>query len=101
MVSACVLHVCGGWPICFQLTWLPPAVQMMLQQTQVETVQSYFTRWIARWPTVQSLAAASQEQVNDAWAGLGYYRRAKFLLEGARYVRARPITMVTLCRCSC
>lgn len=46
----------------------------------------YFRRWVARWPTVAALAAASQEEVNEAWAGLGYYRRARYLLEGARHV---------------
>ena len=46
----------------------------------------YFRRWTAKWPTVQALAAASLEEVNEMWAGLGYYRRAKYLLDGARYV---------------
>ena len=58
----------------------------MYQQTQVATVVPYFQRWVARWPTVAALAAASQEDVNQLWAGLGYYRRARFLLEGARHV---------------
>ena len=60
----------------------------MLQQTRVETVVEYYNRWMERWPTVQSLAAAELEEVNEVWAGLGYYRRARFLLEGAKYVQA-------------
>lgn len=58
----------------------------MLQQTQVATVIDYWTRWIARWPTVQDLARADIEEVNAAWRGLGYYRRAKSLLDGAKTV---------------
>lgn len=49
--------------------------EVMLQQTQVATVIDYFVKWIAKWPTVQDLAAATQEEVNEVWAGLGYYRR--------------------------
>ena len=41
---------------------------------------------MAKWPDVQSLAAATQEEVNEVWAGLGYYRRAKFLLDGAKWI---------------
>jgi A/G-specific adenine glycosylase len=52
----------------------------------VSRASEYFRRWVARWPTVAHLASASQEEVNEAWAGLGYYRRARFLLEGARHV---------------
>ncbi|RLN00901.1 A/G-specific adenine DNA glycosylase-like [Panicum miliaceum] len=55
--------------------------EVMLQQTRVPVVVGYYERWMARWPTVRSLAAATQEEVNEMWAGLGYYRRARFLLE--------------------
>ena len=58
----------------------------MCQQTQVSRVQAYFTRWVERWPTVKQLASASIEEVNEAWAGLGYYRRARALLNGAKYI---------------
>nr|ACN26398.1 unknown [Zea mays] len=58
----------------------------MLQQTRVPVVVAYYERWMARWPTVRSLAAATQEEVNEMWAGLGYYRRARFLLEGAKQI---------------
>ena len=88
----------------------------MLQQTRVQAVISYFQKWVQRWPDVRALAAATLEEVNEVralcqdhnrsyidaecvkattqfpaavsqvWAGLGYYRRARFLLEGAQYV---------------
>jgi hypothetical protein len=60
--------------------------EIMLQQTRVATVIEYFERWVARWPTISALAAATIDEVNAVWAGLGYYRRAKFLLEGAKKV---------------
>ncbi|GLC33575.1 hypothetical protein PLESTM_000086500 [Pleodorina starrii] len=60
--------------------------EVMLQQTQVATVIPYFKRWVAKWPSVADLAAADIDTVNGLWAGLGYYRRAKYLLDGARYV---------------
>eukprot|EP00192_Tetraselmis_astigmatica_P006425 CAMPEP_0117652132 /NCGR_PEP_ID=MMETSP0804-20121206/2464_1 /TAXON_ID=1074897 /ORGANISM="Tetraselmis astigmatica, Strain CCMP880" /LENGTH=517 /DNA_ID=CAMNT_0005458159 /DNA_START=317 /DNA_END=1870 /DNA_ORIENTATION=+ len=60
--------------------------EIMLQQTQVSTVIDYFNKWVGRWPTVQRLAHATQEEVNEVWAGLGYYRRARYLLDGAKYV---------------
>ncbi|KAI3802053.1 hypothetical protein L1987_30177 [Smallanthus sonchifolius] len=60
--------------------------EIMLQQTRVQTVISYFNRWMDKWPTVHHLAQACIEEVNEVWAGLGYYRRARFLLEGAKMV---------------
>ncbi|XP_068654981.1 adenine DNA glycosylase [Aristolochia californica] len=60
--------------------------EVMLQQTQVVTVVDYYNRWMTKWPTVHHLAQASQEEVNEMWAGLGYYRRARFLLEGAKSI---------------
>eukprot|EP01024_Parvocaulis_polyphysoides_P046892 TRINITY_DN4441_c0_g1_i4.p1 TRINITY_DN4441_c0_g1~~TRINITY_DN4441_c0_g1_i4.p1 ORF type:complete len:469 (+),score=57.34 TRINITY_DN4441_c0_g1_i4:74-1408(+) len=60
--------------------------EVMLQQTQVCTVIDYFNKWMQKWPTIQSLAQATQEEVNEVWAGLGYYRRAKYLLKGSQYV---------------
>ena len=62
-------------------TWVS---EIMLQQTRVETVIPYWHRWMEKWPTVASLAAATPEEVNAVWAGLGYYRRAQSLLTGAR-----------------
>merc|ERR1719387_1086348 len=61
----------------------------MLQQTQVERVVEYWVRWMRRFPTVRALAEAAADDVNAAWAGLGYYGRARRLHEGARHVVAR------------
>lgn len=58
----------------------------MLQQTRVETVISYWCKWMSLFPTVQALADAPYEEVNTAWAGLGYYRRARMLHDGAKHV---------------
>ena len=58
--------------------------EVMLQQTQVATVISYWNAWVRRWPDVSALAAASEEDVQKAWAGLGYYRRARLLHAGAK-----------------
>ncbi|KAI4326334.1 hypothetical protein MLD38_031659 [Melastoma candidum] len=60
--------------------------EVMLQQTRVRTVVDYYRRWMARWPSLELLASASVEEVNEMWAGLGYYRRARFLLEGAKMI---------------
>ncbi|KVI11470.1 adenine DNA glycosylase [Cynara cardunculus var. scolymus] len=60
--------------------------EIMLQQTRVQTVINYFNRWMEKWPSVHHLAQASIEEVNEMWAGLGYYRRARFLLEGAKMI---------------
>ncbi|XP_043731932.1 adenine DNA glycosylase isoform X4 [Cervus elaphus] len=60
--------------------------EVMLQQTQVATVINYYTRWMQKWPTLQDLASASLEEVNQLWAGLGYYSRGRWLQEGARKV---------------
>ena len=53
--------------------------EFMLQQTQVATVIPYFERWMIRFPTVQSLAEASEQEVLSHWQGLGYYSRARNL----------------------
>ncbi|XP_078657921.1 adenine DNA glycosylase-like isoform X1 [Branchiostoma floridae x Branchiostoma belcheri] len=60
--------------------------EMMLQQTQVATVIDYYNRWMEKWPTVQKLATASLEEVNEMWSGLGYYSRGRRLHEGAQKV---------------
>lgn len=60
--------------------------EVMLQQTQVATVIDYFRRWMQRFPTVEALAEAERDEVMELWAGLGYYRRARFLHESARMV---------------
>jgi len=61
----------------------------MLQQTTVATVRPRFRRFIERWPTVEALAAAPDEQVLSEWAGLGYYARARNLIACARTVAER------------
>jgi len=60
--------------------------EVMLQQTTVAAVRDYFLRFTTRWPTVQALAAAPDDQVMGEWAGLGYYARARNLLKCARVV---------------
>lgn len=68
--------------------------EIMLQQTQVATVIPYYERWMARFPTVQALAAATEDDVLAMWQGLGYYRRAKLLLAGARSLSQLPKSAV-------
>ncbi|MGN5375478.1 A/G-specific adenine glycosylase [Sphingomonas hankookensis] len=63
--------------------------EVMLQQTQVASVRPYFDAWTARWPSFAALAAAEDADVMAAWAGLGYYARARNLLACARVVAAR------------
>lgn len=61
--------------------------EVMLQQTRMEVVLGgYFQRFIERFPNVQTLAAASEDEVVTAWSGLGYYRRARMLRDGAVHV---------------
>lgn len=72
----------GGEPDPYRI-WL---AEVMLQQTTVAAVASYFARFTERWPTVADLAAADDADVMAAWAGLGYYARARNLLACARAV---------------
>jgi A/G-specific adenine glycosylase len=67
-------------------TWLS---EVMLQQTTVATVIPRFLRFVERWPTVEALAAASDEDILGEWAGLGYYARARNLIACARVVAER------------
>jgi A/G-specific adenine glycosylase len=60
--------------------------EVMLQQTTVPHATPYFLKFIARWPTVSDLAAEADGEVMGAWAGLGYYARARNLLACARAV---------------
>jgi A/G-specific adenine glycosylase len=64
-------------------TWV---AEVMLQQTQVATVTPYYARFLARFPTVEALAAAPLDEVLKAWEGLGYYARARHLHAAARQV---------------
>lgn len=57
--------------------------EVMLQQTTVAAVKPYFAKFVERWPNVQALAAAPEDEVMAAWAGLGYYSRARNLVKCA------------------
>jgi A/G-specific adenine glycosylase len=63
--------------------------EVMLQQTTVATVIPRFQRFVNRWPTIEALAAASDEEILSEWAGLGYYARARNLTACAREVASR------------
>jgi A/G-specific adenine glycosylase len=72
--------------------------EVMLQQTRMEVVLPYFDRFLARFPSMAALAAASDDEVTAAWSGLGYYRRARMLRAGAvavmdRFGGALPTTV--------
>ncbi|PCI89056.1 MAG: A/G-specific adenine glycosylase [Hyphomicrobiales bacterium] len=60
--------------------------EIMLQQTVVATVKDYYAKFTKKWPTVQDLAAAEQDEVLTAWAGLGYYARARNLHKCAQHI---------------
>lgn len=62
--------------------------EIMLQQTQVDTVIPYYERWIKRFPDFQTLASSKESDVLKYWQGLGYYRRAKMLHRNAQVVCA-------------
>lgn len=63
--------------------------EVMLQQTRVEAVKPYFSRFLAELPTVAALAAAPEAQILKLWEGLGYYNRVRNLQKGARAVMER------------
>lgn len=60
--------------------------EIMLQQTRVDTVIPYFEKWMNLFPTVKALASASEQEVLNAWEGLGYYSRARNLHKAAKIV---------------
>jgi len=62
--------------------------EVMLQQTTTAAVAPYFARFMERWPTVEALAGAQDAEIMAAWAGLGYYARARKLLACARAIAA-------------
>src|SRR5690606_25220955 len=62
--------------------------EIMAQQTRLDTVVAYFERWMARFPTIATLAAADQQEVLKLWEGLGYYARARNLHRAAQIVMA-------------
>jgi A/G-specific adenine glycosylase len=63
--------------------------EVMLQQTRVETVMSYYGRWLQRFPTVQALARGTEKAVLRQWEGLGYYARARNLHRTSRIIVGR------------
>ena len=63
--------------------------EIMLQQTQTERVRGFYERFLKKYPTLHSLSKASLPEVLQYWSGLGYNRRARFLLEAAREVVKR------------
>jgi A/G-specific adenine glycosylase len=63
--------------------------EVMAQQTRLEVVLAYFERFVERFPSIEALAAATDDQVTAAWSGLGYYRRARMLRAGAAAVVER------------
>ncbi|HJT16250.1 MAG TPA: A/G-specific adenine glycosylase, partial [Thermoanaerobaculia bacterium] len=63
--------------------------EVMLQQTQMPVVLRFYDRFLKRFPSIAALAAASPDDVTAAWSGLGYYRRARMLREGAIEVERR------------
>ncbi|HEX9904404.1 MAG TPA: A/G-specific adenine glycosylase [Propylenella sp.] len=64
--------------------------EIMLQQTTVKAVVPYFRDFVGRWPGIADLAAAEDQEIMAAWAGLGYYARARNMIACARAVAARP-----------
>ncbi|SPO29490.1 related to A/G-specific adenine DNA glycosylase [Ustilago trichophora] len=64
--------------------------EIMLQQTRVETVKSYWLAWMNKWPTIEALASAAEDDVLAAWRGLGYYSRATRIHTAAKKVVADP-----------
>jgi A/G-specific adenine glycosylase len=73
----------ADWPY---RVWLS---EVMLQQTTVAAVKPYFAKFLALWPSVHDLAAAPEDDVMAAWAGLGYYSRARNLVKCAKAVAER------------
>ncbi|PYL55555.1 MAG: A/G-specific adenine glycosylase [Verrucomicrobia bacterium] len=63
--------------------------EIMLQQTQAATVISYYNRWLQWFPTVRSLAVATESEVLHAWEGLGYYARARNLYRCAKTIAGK------------
>lgn len=72
-----------AWPY---RVWLS---EVMLQQTTVAAVKPYFAKFTQVWPSVEALAQASEDEIMSAWAGLGYYSRARNLVKCAREVARR------------
>lgn len=63
--------------------------EIMAQQTQIDTMLPYYARWIEKWPTLDDLALASDEEFLKAWEGLGYYTRVRNIAKAARLLHAQ------------
>ena len=63
--------------------------EIMLQQTQVNTVIPYYKRWMDRFPNIEELASASEEEVLKLWEGLGYYSRARNIYKSAGLIQTQ------------
>ncbi len=61
--------------------------EVMLQQTTVKVVKKYYEYFLLRWPTITDLASANKDDIMEAWAGLGYYNRARNLMKCARIIK--------------
>lgn len=77
--------------------------EIMLQQTTVSTVLNHYNRFLNLYPTLDSLAVATEEELTIAWKGLGYYRRAKNLLKAAQFIMKEyegsiPLQFEQLCQ---
>ncbi|WP_372653435.1 hypothetical protein [Halobacteriovorax sp.] len=75
--------------------------EIMLQQTTVQTVVNHIDKFLEKYPTLESLAQSTEEEVCIAWKGLGYYRRARNLLNAAKEIKERfngdiPVDIETL-----
>ncbi|KAL7566749.1 hypothetical protein ACA910_017797 [Epithemia clementina (nom. ined.)] len=73
----------AAFPVSAYGVWVS---EIMLQQTRVEAVIPYWIRWMKSFPTVYALAAATEDEVNSHWAGLGFYRRARLLHSAAKQI---------------
>jgi len=86
------IHILGWFqenarPLPWRETYDPYHVwisEIMLQQTQMDRVVDYFNRWISRFPDIESITDASEEEVLKLWEGLGYYSRAKNIMRSAK-----------------
>lgn len=72
--------------------------EIMLQQTRVETVIPYFLRWMDRFPSITALADSNEQEVLNAWEGLGYYSRARSLLKAAKELKQNNGGMLPVTR---
>ena len=60
--------------------------EIILQQTRVEQGRPYYERFIKRYPTIEDLAATTEDELMKMWEGLGYYRRARYMLDTAQKI---------------